>query len=97
MTRILSTLIASTLLFAAPAFAEDTGKTRKDEVKADGTKVTTEKKKDWNDDGTGKAKTEVKTEHPDGTTTTKTTKVKKSKNVDGTVDTKTTTETKTDK
>lgn len=97
MTRILSTLLASTLLIAAPAFAEDKGKATKEEMKPDGTKVKTDKKKDWSDDGTGKAKTEVTTESPDGTTTTKTTKVKKSKNMDGTVDTKTSTETETKK
>lgn len=97
MTRILSTLIASALLLSAPAFAEDKAQSTKDVVKPDGTKVKTDKQKDWNDDGTGKAKTEVKTESPDGTTTTKTTKVKKSKNADGTVDTKTETKTETKK
>ena len=47
MTRTISALFASILLVSAPALAEDTGKTKKEEVKPDGTKVKTEKKKDW--------------------------------------------------
>lgn len=90
MTRILSAIAVSVLFAAAPALAEDTGKTRVDSVKPDGTKVSVEEKKNWKDDGTGTAKTEVKTEDPaTGVSTKKTTKVKKSKNMDGTVDTKT--------
>lgn len=98
MTRVFSAILASTLLIAGPALADEAAKVKSDTVKADGTKVSVKKKKDIKSDGTGEVKTEVKTEDPNtGTETTKRTKTTKDKNDDGTVKTtnKTETETKT--
>ena len=95
--RTLSALLLSTLL-AAPAIAGDAGKSKTEEVKPDGTKVSVKKKKDIKDDGTGEAKTEVKTENPNtGAETTKRVKVNKDKNDDGSVTTTTRTESETKK
>lgn len=89
MTRSLCAVLVS-MLVAAPALAEDTGKSKTEVTKADGTKVTVKKKKDIHDDGTGEVKTEVTTENPNtGTETAKRTKVTKDKNDDGSVTTKT--------
>lgn len=97
MTRSLCAALVSMLL-AAPALADDAGKSKTDVVKPDGTKVTVKKKKDIRDDGTGEVKTEVTTENPNtGTETAKRTKVTKDKNDDGSVTTKTKVEVETKK
>lgn len=95
MTRIISALLASMLL-ASPALAEESGKTKSETVKPDGTKVSVKKKKDIKNDGTGEVTTEVTTENPStGATTVKRAKVTKEKNDDGTVNTKTQNQTET--
>lgn len=96
MKSITSALLASTLFFAGPVLADESGKSKSDTVKPDGTKVSVKKKKDIKSDGTGEVKTEVATENPStGATTVKRAKVTKEKNDDGTVTTKTQTQTET--
>ena len=98
MIRTLSALFAGILLVAAPALADESGKSKTETVKPDGTKVTVKKHKDVKSDGTGEATTEVKTENPNtGAETSKKTKVSREKNDDGSVTTKTRTETETKK
>ncbi len=96
MIRTISAVIASALLFAAPAFAEENTKSKKKETRADGTEVETKVKKDVNADGTGEVKRETTVKDPvTGAETTRGTKVKKTKKADGSIDTKTETKTET--
>lgn len=89
MSRTLSAVIATVLLVAAPAVADEYGKSQTDTVKPDGTKVTVKKKKDLKDDGTGEVKSEVTTENQaTGVETSRKAKVSKEKNSDGTTTTK---------
>ncbi len=95
MKGVINALLAGTLFLAGPVLADESGKSKSDEVKPDGTKVSVKKKKNIKSDGTGEVKTEVTTENPaTGASTAKRTKVTKEKNDDGTVTTKTQTETK---
>ena len=96
MNRTISAILASSLLIAAPVFADETSNSKKEETKADGSKVKTEKSKKVKDDGTGEANKEVSTtDGQTGAQSKKTTKVKKTKNSDGTTETKASTEVKT--
>jgi hypothetical protein len=98
MIRTISAILASALLVAAPAFAEENTKSKKKETRADGTEVETKVKKDVKADGTGEVKRETTAKDPvTGAETTRGTKVKKSKNADGSVDTKVETKTETKK